>query len=212
MVLLHLEQLLTFLGAAVLITLAPGPDNLMVLSMGISRGRREGMTFGLGCAAGCLSHTALAALGLSALVAASQPAFTALKICGGLYLLWLGVQSLRSKGDAFRAGGAGAEPRQARSRLFFKGVAANAINPKVVLFFLAFLPQFVDARRGGVGGQLVQLGLAFTVQAALVFGFLGWFAGRVGALFQRNPRTGLWLDRLAGGVFSALGLKLIVSR
>src|SRR5512140_236893 len=94
--LLTLPQLGGFLAAAVLITIAPGPDNLMVLSMGMAHGRRQGMAFGLGCALGCLNHTALAALGVGALIAASAWAFAALKIAGGLYLVWLGAQALRS--------------------------------------------------------------------------------------------------------------------
>src|SRR3954471_3942206 len=94
--LLTLPQLVSFLAAAILITLAPGPDNLMVLSLGIARGRKAGVAFGLGCALGCLNHTLLAALGVSALIAASPVAFTALKIAGGLYLIWLGIQAVRN--------------------------------------------------------------------------------------------------------------------
>ncbi|GHD63117.1 LysE family translocator [Jeongeupia chitinilytica] len=204
------EQLLAFLAAAMLITVSPGPDNLMVLGIGVSRGRRQGMVFGLGCALGCLSHTLLAALGISALIAASPPAFTALKICGGLYLVWLGIQALRSSGRA-TVDGARA-PAESLWRLFGKGLFANAINPKVVLFFLAFLPQFVITARGGVGWQTAQLGLVFTLQAALLFGLLGYFSGTVGQWLNRRPRAGLWLDRIAGTIFVALGLRLIVSR
>src|ERR1035438_5954235 len=94
--LLTLPQVAAFLPVAVLITLAPGPDNLMVLGLGMSRGRRAGVAFGLGCALGCLSHTTLAALGVSALIAASAPAFAALKIAGGFYLVWLGIQALKN--------------------------------------------------------------------------------------------------------------------
>ena len=97
---LTFEQFFGFLLAATLITASPGPDNLMVLGMGISKGRRHGMAFGLGCALGCLSHTVLAAIGVSALIAASPVAFTALKVCGGLYLIWLGIKALRSRGGA----------------------------------------------------------------------------------------------------------------
>jgi threonine/homoserine/homoserine lactone efflux protein len=210
MVLVPAEQLLSFLGAAVLVTAAPGPDNLMVLSVGISRGRRHGMAFGLGCAAGCLSHTLLAALGVSALVAASRTAFTALRLCGGLYLLWLGVKALRSRGAAFRPG-AGLRPDSV-SRLFARGLLANAMNPKVILFFLAFLPQFVSAGRGGAGWQTLELGGLFAFVAAVLFGTLGWFAGQVGAWLARRPGAAAWLDRLAGGVFTLLGLRLLVSR
>jgi len=212
MVSIRPEQFLAFLGAAVLITLSPGPDNLMVLSMGISRGRRQGMTFGLGCALGCLSHTALAALGVSALIAASPVAFTALRVCGGLYLLWLGVQALRSKGGAFRPGAKDGSSGESLLNLFAKGLFANAINPKVVLFFLAFLPQFVAVSRGGVAWQTAQLGVLFTVQAATLFGALGYFAGHVGAWLARRPKAQAWLDRIAGSVFALLGLRLIASR
>lgn len=199
-----------FLLAAVLITAAPGPDNLMVLSLGMSKGRRQGMVFGLGCALGCLCHTALAAAGVSALIAASPTAFTALRMAGGAYLLWLGVQALRSAG---RAGpGRSAQGLESSlTQLFFKGVLANAVNPKVVLFFLSFLPQFVDAPRGQVGLQMALLGLAFTAQAALLFGLLGLSAGAVGQWLQRRPGASAWLDRLAGTVFVVLGLRLVVS-
>ena len=206
--LLSPEQFVGFLAAAVLVTLAPGPDNLMVLSLGISRGRRRGMAFGLGCAAGCISHTILAALGVSALIAASATAFTALKILGGLYLLWLGWQSFRSSGGTgVRRDAGGGESVWS---LFRKGLLANAINPKVVMFFLAFLPQFVVASRGDTAWQIVQLGLTFTLQAALIFGALGWFAGQVGTWLNRHGHAGLWLDRVAGLIFVGLGLRLIV--
>ncbi len=204
------EQFLPFLAAAVLVTASPGPDNLMVLGMGMSKGRRQGIAFGLGCALGCLSHTLLAVLGASALIAASPWAFTALKLAGGLYLVWLGVQALRSTGGAQVA--AVQPPAQGLAGLFMRGMLANAINPKVVLFFLSFLPQFVNPAQGPVAAQLAALGVLFTLQAALLFGLLGFFAGSVGQWLQRRPRAGLWLDRLAGGIFIALGLRLIVAR
>ena len=208
--LLSPEQFLGFLAAAVLVTLAPGPDNLMVLSLGASRGRRRGMAFGLGCAAGCISHTVLAALGVSALIAASPTAFTALKILGGLYLLRLGWQALRSSGGTGVRGVAGGT--ESVWSLFRKGLVANAINPKVVMFFLAFLPQFVVASRGHTAWQIVQLGAIFTLQAAVLFGLLGYFAGSIGQWLARHAGAGLWLDRIAGGVLAGLGLKLLVSR
>ena len=206
MTLIAPEQLLAFLGAAALITLSPGPDNLLVLSLGISRGRRAGVAFGLGCELGCLSHTLLAALGVSALIAASPAAFTLLKLVGGGYLVYLGVQALRSSGrlDTPEA----ASVQESELRLFARGLFANAINPKVVLFFLAFLPQFVDSARGDAAFQIAQLGLVFTAQAALLFALLGWFSGHVGAWLKRHGRAGLWLDRAAGAVFVGLGVKL----
>ena len=204
------DQFFAFLVAALVITAAPGPDNLLVLGLGMSRGPRHGMVFGLGCAIGCLSHTLLAVLGVSAMFAASPLAFTALKIAGGAYLCWLGWQALRSSGSI------GAAPAQAADtsmgRLFAKGLLANAINPKVMLFFLSFLPQFVDASRGHVSAQTAWLGVVFTLQAALLFGLLGAFAGRIGRVLQRSPRLGLWMDRVTGAVFIGLGLRLALAR
>lgn len=204
------DQFFGFLAAAMLITLSPGPDNLMVLGVGISRGRAQGMAFGLGCALGCLSHTLLATLGVSALIAASPIAFSALKVGGGLYLLWLGIQALRSNGRVDVANTKA--PNESLRRLFAKGLFANSINPKVILFFLSFLPQFVIAERGQVAWQTAQFGLLFTLQAALLFGLLGFFSGAVGQWINRNESAGRWLDRIAGTIFVALGLRLIVSR
>ena len=206
-------QILAFLLAAVLLTATPGPDNLMVLSMGMSKGRRTGIAFGLGCALGCLSHTLLAVIGVGAILAASPVAFTALKWAGGAYLIWLGIQALRHAG-AVRIEGSDTSPAPAESlrRTFCKGLVANAINPKVVLFFLSFLPQFVDASRGSMELQLGLLGLLFTAQAAVLFGLLGYFSGSVGGWINRKPKVGVWLDRLAGTVFVALGVRMIVAR
>ena len=205
--LLSLPQLSSFLAVAVLITLAPGPDNLMVLGLGMARGRRAGVAFGLGCALGCLNHTLLAALGVSALIAASAIAFMVLKIAGGLYLAWLGIQAIRNARPAGVTAPTADEPPR---MLFAKGLIANAINPKVILFFLAFLPQFVDAGRGHAGWQIVQLGVMFTIETVLIFGTIGWFAGNLGERLARRPAIAVWLDRIAGGIFIALGLRLVL--
>jgi threonine/homoserine/homoserine lactone efflux protein len=203
-------QLLAFLAAAILLTLSPGPDNMMVLGIGMAKGRARGMAFGLGCALGCLSHTLLAVIGVSALIAASPLAFTTLKVCGGLYLAWMGFNAIRSRGGASASRAEGVT--ESARTLFFRGVFANAINPKVALFFLSFLPQFVAAQRGDANLQTALLGLAFTAQAAILFGLLGFFSGTVGAWLARRPRASMWLDRIAGAIFIALGLRLIVAR
>jgi threonine/homoserine/homoserine lactone efflux protein len=203
------EQFLSFLVAAILVTASPGPDNLMVLGMGISKGRKRGIAFGLGCALGCLSHTFLAAVGVSALLAASPMAFMILKIIGGLYLIWLGINALRSSGVGNLA--AVQADERTLSSLFFKGVFANAINPKVVLFFLSFLPQFVIPANGNVSWQTAALGLTFTAQAAVLFALIGYFSGAIGQWLTSKPKAAVVLDRLAGTVFIALGIRLIVS-
>ena len=204
------EQCLAFLVAAILITVSPGPDNLMVLGVGVSRGRRCGAAFGMGCAFGCLSHTLLAALGVSALIVASPVAFSGLRIGGGLYLVWLGIRALRSSGGLAFSGC----PDAAASafRFFTKGLFANAINPKVILFFLSFLPQFVRADQGAVALQTALLGVIFTFQAGVIFGMLGLFSGSVGQWLKGHARAGAWLDRIAGLVFVGLGVRLVSLR
>lgn len=207
---LSAEQFFGFLLAASVITVSPGPDNMMVLSIGMAKGRLPGIAFGLGCALGCLSHTLLAVLGVSALIAASPEAFTALKVCGGLYLVWLGFNALRSAGGA--SVGKASNDRQSPRKLFLKGIVANAINPKVILFFLSFLPQFVIPGHGSVAAQMAWLGIIFTVQAGVIFGLLGYFSGTVGQWINTSPRLGTAMDRLTGVIFVGLGLRLIVSR
>ena len=209
--LISTQQGAGFLISALLITISPGPDNLMVLATGIARGRKLGMLFGLGCALGCLSHTLLAALGISAIIAASPWAFTALKIIGGGYLVFLGWLALRSNGIATNALSSKKGSNDLSGwHLFLKGLFANAINPKVGLFFLSFLPQFVNAQQGDIASQTAQLGLIFTAQAIVIFSVLGFFSGALGGFLQRYPAAGKWLDRLAGCVFIALGLRLMI--
>ena len=124
--------------------------------------------------------------------------------------MWqLGVQALRSRGGATVPTHAVDAPQQSAMQLLWRGVLANAINPKVMLFFLAFLPQFVQADRGDVSWQLAALGVAFTTQAAALFSALGYFAGTVGQWFARWSVVALWFDRLAGMIFCGLGARLI---
>jgi threonine/homoserine/homoserine lactone efflux protein len=207
---LTFAQFFGFLVAAVLITVSPGPDNLMVIGMGISKGRKQGIIFGLGCALGCFSHTVLAVIGVSAIIAASPIAFTVLKIAGGIYLLWLGINALRSRSGT--KVNEVIDDEKILTSLFFKGVLANAINPKVILFFLSFLPQFVIPSNGNIGWQIAALGVTFTVQAAVLFGLLGFFSGSIGQWLNTKPRAGVVLDRIAGIVFLGLGLRLILLR
>ena len=206
-----LAQIAGFLVAAALITLAPGPDNLSVLSLGLSRGRRAGIGFGLGCALGCFIHTLLATLGVTALIAASDTAFTLLKLAGAAYLVWLGIGALRSPG-ATLAADAGAAPADDPMRPYLmRGFVANAINPKVALFFLAFLPQFVDPSRGHAAAQTALLGALFAAQTVLIFGAIGWYAGTLGGWLRNRPAVGRWLDRATGVLFIGLGIRLALA-
>ena len=152
----------------------------------------------------------LAVVGVSALLIASPTAFMLLKWAGGAYLLWLGIQALKKAGTGQLPARAAAN-KSVRS-LFLQGLIANAINPKVVLFFLSFLPQFVNEAQGHVEWQLGLLGVLFSLQAAVLFGVLGYFSGAIGAWLSRRPAAGRGLDRATGAIFVALGLRMMVSR
>ncbi|MCP3100015.1 LysE family translocator [Myxococcus sp. K15C18031901] len=198
-------RLVAFLLAGIALNLTPGPDTMYVLARSVGQGRGAGFVSALGISVGCLFHIAAATLGLSALLATSAAAFTVVKWVGALYLVWLGVQMLRSKSG----------PELARDvapaslwRIFRDGVVTNVLNPKVALFFLAFLPQFVDPTRGSTGLQFVVLGLLFDLTGTAWLAFIAGVAGAFGAWLRRNPRFAAWQQRVTGGVFVALGARL----
>ncbi|MGN6665877.1 MAG: LysE family translocator [Trinickia sp.] len=194
-----------FLAASIAITAAPGPDNLQVLARGISQGRAAGLVAALGFAAGLTFHTTLAAFGVAALLRSSPLAFQIVKIAGGLYLIWIGIKALRSQGLA----SAHCRPSQPLSAVFRQSVIGNMMNPKVTLFFVVFLPQFVDpSGTQRVAVQMIELGLVFMLQTLAIFSAFGLFAGALGVWLKRRPRVGVWLDRLAGATFIALGLRV----
>lgn len=209
-----LAQLALFLPVAFLLSLAPGPDNLTVLSLGLSRGRAASFGFAMGCAAGCLNHTLLAALGVSALIAATPSAFRLLQYAGAAYLCWLGWQALKSRGDRLgssRTQDPSAQTATGLGSYFRRGLIANAINPKVGLFFLALLPQFVDAAGVPPAVQIAVLGIVFALAAASVFGLIAVTAGELGAWLQRRSTVTRWLDRATGLLFIGLGLRLALA-
>lgn len=200
-----MPDLLPFLLASIAITLAPGPDNMQVLARGISQGRIAGVVAAAGFASGVLFHTTLAALGIAAALRAAPMAFDIIRYAGAAYLVWIGIQALRSPGMAQGE----TRPPQPLGRIFWQSVIGNVLNPKVTLFFLVFLPQFVQPQaQGSVVAQMLVLGVVFMVQAFVVFSAIGIGAGAVGNWFKRRPRAGVWLDRIAGTIFIALGLRV----
>ncbi|MBB4845847.1 threonine/homoserine/homoserine lactone efflux protein [Paucibacter oligotrophus] len=205
---LTLQTAITFFGLALLLGFTPGPDNVFVLMQSATQGRRAGFFVVLGLCIGLLVHTAAIALGLAAVFAASALAFTVLKFVGAAYLAYLAWQVLRAPVGplAFEARG-----RSSMRAMLGRGVVMNLSNPKVVFFFLALLPQFVDASRGPVAWQIVQLGLLFIAATLLSFGAITYFAGTVSALLKRSTRAQQALNRLAGTVFLGLALRLALS-
>ena len=200
-----MPNFLLFLATSIAITMAPGPDNLQVLARGISQGRAAGLVAALGFAAGITFHTTLATLGIAALLRSSPLAFQAIKYAGAAYLIWIGIKALRSQGLAT----AHERPAQPLWSVFRQSVFGNMLNPKVTLFYLVFLPQFIEPHGvQSVPLQMLELGLLFMLQTVVVFSLFGVCAGMIGGWLKRRPRVGVWLDRLAGATFIAIGIRV----
>jgi threonine/homoserine/homoserine lactone efflux protein len=194
-----------FLVAAAVLAIAPGPDIVYVLTRGVSQGRKAGLAAALGFATGCLFHTALAALGVAALIRSSELAFNAVRWAGAAYLVWIGIQALRHRASFSLAGGGDA---RALGVIYRQSVIGNALNPKVTLFFLSFLPQFVDAKAGHVGWQMALLGVLFMAVTVVVFGAVALFSGWIGERIRAHPAVGRRLNVFAGLTFIALGIRV----
>lgn len=202
------EALATFAVASLLLALAPGPDNLFVLTQSALGGRLAGFAVTLGLCTGLLVHTTAVACGVAAIFQVSALAFTLLKLVGAGYLLYLAWQAWRAPAASLQAAGS----RASLGKLYRRGILMNVTNPKVSIFFLAFLPQFADPARGPLWLQIVLLGGVFIVATILVFGGVACLAGSLGTWLWRTPRAQLIMNRLAGTVFLGLALKLATAR
>ena len=200
-----MPDLALFIAAAAVLAIAPGPDVIYVLTRGVSQGRKAGLAAALGFATGCLFHTALAVLGVAALIRSSELAFNAVRWAGAAYLVWIGIQALRHRASFSLAGGGDAK---ALAAIYRQSVIGNALNPKVTLFFLSVLPQFVDAKAGGIEWQMALLGLAFMAVTVVVFGAVAIFSGWIGERLRAHPAAGERLTVFAGLTFSALGIRV----
>jgi threonine/homoserine/homoserine lactone efflux protein len=194
-----------FIVASALLTIAPGPDIIYVLTRGIAQGARAGMAAALGFATGCIFHTVLAAVGIATLIRSSPLAFDAVRYAGAAYLVWIGIQALRYRSSfAVEASG----DVKALATIYRQSVLGNMLNPKVTLFFLAFLPQFVDAGAGAIGWQMALLGAIFMAQTVVIFGAVAIFSGWIGDWVRRRPRMGERLNIFAGIAFIGLGIRV----
>lgn len=202
---------LSFFGVAVLLALAPGPDNVFVLTQSMMWGRWSGLLVVLGLCTGLIGHTLAVAAGLAAVFAASPRAFVVLKLAGAAYLLYLAWHSLRALPSGTALAG-GRLPALSPLALYRRGIIMNLTNPKVSLFFLAFLPQFTSPARGSVALQTLWLGVLFMLATLLVFGAVAWFTGLIGERLRRSPRIQIIMDRLAGVVFIGLAVALLFGR
>ena len=209
MTLIPLATAVAFFGAAVLLALAPGPDNLFVLMQSAMRGRAAGLLVVLGLCSGLLVHTAAVALGLATLFATSALAFNLLKVVGALYLVWLAWQAWHASAADAQAATAAAP---SAGQLYRRGIVMNVTNPKVSIFFLAFLPQFVAAERGGVGQQVLMLGAIFMLATLIVFSAIALAGGTLRERLLRSPRAQVTMNRVAAVVFVGLAARLALVR
>ncbi len=198
-----------FITASLAVIVAPGPDNIYVLTRGVAQGREVALASAWGMCSGLLFHTTLAALGLSAILARSAVAFSVVKYAGAAYLMYLGIRALLSK-EEFASSAEEALPARLRS-FFLRGLTMNLLNPKVAVFFLAYLPQFASPGTGGVALQLLALGLIFALLSVVIFSTIALFSGILGDRLSRNPRFASVLQWLTGCVLVGLGVRLALS-
>ncbi|MBS0447017.1 MAG: LysE family translocator [Proteobacteria bacterium] len=200
-----LDTLAAYLAATLLVVLAPGPDNILAISRGLSQGRTAAALSSIGAGLGIMCHTLAATLGLTLVIQTSPLAFWAIKIVGAAYLLWLGWKALTSRNLVSFEPAA----RQPLPRVFATGLLSNVLNPKPGLFVLAFIPQFVSASRGPVAGQMLGYGAIFAVLTALIFTLLGSSAARLSRWLSVRPRAAQTLNVGAGLAFIASGVSIL---
>ena len=202
------ETLLTFMLASTLLSLAPGPDNIFVLMQAALHGARAGLLVTLGLCTGLIVHATLVAAGVAAIVLVNDLAFTALKLAGAAYLVYLALGAWRAGASALPAAPV---PAQSALQLYRRGIVMNLTNPKVAIFFLAFLPQFARPEAGKVAIQIIVLSLIFIVIALLVFGAVALLSSHLAVLFKRSTAVQRLLNRAAALVFAGLALHLALA-
>lgn len=194
-----------FLLAAMALTIAPGPDNIAVLTRGIAQGWRAALVAACGFVSALLVHTLLAVLGFAALMKAHPTAYMGLRYAGALYLIYLGWRLIRAGGGIVVNGH---KEHLTAQRIYWQSVLAGVLNPKVTLFFIAFLPQFVNVGAGNTVWQMGLLAILFIVQALIIFSGIAVFSGMIGSYLQRHLNSSTYLNRLAGCAFIGLGIRI----
>jgi len=201
------SSLLYFLSASVALTLAPGPDNIFVLTQGMARGRNPAIITALGMCSGVSIHTIAAAFGISAVFYSSIVTFNAVKYAGAAYLLYLAWKTMRERSCVKFSQPDDRSPVE----LFKRGFIMNVLNPKVAMFFLAFLPQFVSPTSRHFPLQMLFLGFVFMAQAVVMFTLIGYFSGGIGTFILARPKIAKYFDWLTAGVLVSLGVRLALA-
>lgn len=206
-----IHDLTVFVISGLLLNIMPGPDSLLIMARSASQGWRAGSAAALGIGAGTFVHVFAAALGLSAVLATSAAAFTVVKLVGAAYILYMAFELLTSRRGAATAAQP-VVPALPYRTIFRQGFLTNVLNPKVALFFLAFVPQFIDAHAPSTALAFILLGCIFNVNGMLWCHALALFTATASARLQVDPRAALWLKRATGGLFVWIGLKLALSK
>jgi threonine/homoserine/homoserine lactone efflux protein len=201
--------MILFFTTAVVMICTPGPDIIYVSTRGIAQGRGVALLSTLGICIGYIVHTALAVLGLSTLLQSSATAFDVVRYAGAGYLFYLGIRTLLSKTAVIPTNPEETRPVE-RGKIVWQGVITSILNPKGILFFMAFLPQFVDARMGQVPFQMLVYGLATTTLCLLIYGMIGYFAGGLGDRLAQQPRVVDFMKWFSGSVLIGLGLRMAI--
>lgn len=198
-----IPTLLTFALAATLLVVVPGPNLMYIITRGIDQGRRAAVVSALGVETGTLVHVLLAMIGLSAVIASSETLFTIVRFAGAGYLVWLGIATIRSRSSHLALGAD--LPRMRLRRIFAQGVIVNVLNPKVAIFFLAFLPQFVDRDRGNAAGQVLVLGIMLVLIGVTSDLIYATASGQIGSWLKARPAFARHRRRFSGTVYILLG-------
>ena len=204
---LGIHDLGLFVAAGLLLNITPGPDNAYITGRSLQLGWRGGAAAAIGVGCGCLVHVFATAVGLSALLAASSVAFNAIKLIGGAYLCYMGVRMLLSRGETETAG-QGSAPTVTLRQVFWQGALTNVLNPKIALFFLAFLPQFVDADAPHKPFAFLLLGVIFVLNGTLWCLGVAAFAAKAASRMRRSGGLMRWLNRGIGALFVYLGIRV----
>jgi threonine/homoserine/homoserine lactone efflux protein len=203
------ENFWLFALTALLLNLTPGNDMLFVIARSSSQGSKAGIVSSLGIMGGCMVHMIAAVAGLSAIIAKSAVAFTIIKYVGAVYLIYLGVRSFLDKEKNIQANKS--IIKTSYKKIFCQGVLTNVLNPKVALFFLAFLPQFINTKTGNVTAQILFLGVWFNVGGTLVNIIVALLFGKIGKLLSNSGKFVQWQKRITGSILIALGIKVALS-
>ncbi len=199
------QDIALFFAASWMLIVTPGPDIVYVVTRGISQGRKAGVVSAVGVTVGILVHTVFASLGLAVILRTSALAFLAVKFAGAAYLVYLGVKAFMNRTEFALDSD---KPADGTRTVFIQGILSNVLNPKVALFFLAFLPQFVNPRYGNASAQMVGLGLTFAFFGAVFLVALGYFSGGIGSWLSRRRRIADKIRLFTGGILVLLGLRL----